>query len=192
MTTIGASIGEPYKGNTTMGYKRIIIYRDQLREYIDLIGNEIEETVKPQLREFALNCGAVPFRYYEEQYHIQQLSRVTDSAMLLLAREKETITPARWNKYVEMYKNIAMQGKPTGRQEGIEIVQFFEEDEIGKPDMVDLAKEIGLYLLELQDEVRIPYLMREGEVSYKIPANLAIIHAGTKLKEKQNSDITSN
>lgn len=191
MTTIGTNIGKAHnKGNTIMGYKRITCYWDFLEaEYIAPIEKEIER-IKAHLEQSALTWGTIPYRVYDAEYHTDNYSRVIDAAMLTLHKDMKTISEPTWAKYVEVYKSIPTNQSVTWAQPGIKNVRFYDADSIGDPSMVQIAEEIIEYI-DTFVKTTVPYLYSKGP-SYKIAAALAIIHSGTKLKEKQQHDISSN
>lgn len=183
MTTIGITIGEVQKEEITMGYRRIVCDWDAVQEYISLIEDEIER-IKTHIETSALTWGHIPYRVYDAEYHTDTASRIFDAALLTLKADMRSLSYDQWRQYADVLQNIASNRKfKGGLQLGSKNVRFFDKKTVGEPGMGDVAEEIQAYI-----EAHVHADAIGKSIPIKSVATLALIHAGTKLKNAKKAE----
>ena len=160
--------------------KRVTVYADNLKKYIDVIKDELEKNAS-ELTQFANELDPpypiVTITSTEDTYHVASLALVVHSCLKKLYNELGPGIHGEIEHCVDEY--ISLPSKNSGKfgdsQPGIEDTTFTDE-------MLELSDAIADHLVN--SDIKVPHLRRAGVTSDKITGSLAIIYTGRELMKK--------
>ena len=164
--------------------KRVSVYSENLKEYINLITDEIQnrvETVEAFSDSLVPPYPVLKLDDMKEKYHASILMFVIESAMKQFYKDLRELKDSNYDEIllcIEIYRNLPSrnEGLYGNMQKGLEVITFSE-------DMLVLSNEIAEHLIK--NNYKVSNIRRMGVTSDKIINSLAIIYTGRLLQKRK-------